>query len=276
MIYFLINNYQTCIYIYFQTSADLFVGVEPETASQAGGEATALNTQLAASQTVPRYPGLRDSSNSDSKSGSESKEGTKSKNKEDQDNGKSQMEEEKDRGKTQNVDNQRGKGKITPIDSDHDSRKRNGAGDDREKGKNWSDSRNRRSKSLSHESSRLLVKDSRRGSTYPPRNNKAINELKDNNKKQMEEQPKLELRKPISSLARIPKRTGTYVDERVMEKDHDERRLSSSNKRDLDERHDYREHEPVRSSKKPRISQERDVPTMEPVTVHTKMNEDIR
>jgi hypothetical protein len=36
------------------------------------------------------------------------------------------------------------------------------------------------------------VKDSRRGSTYPPRNNKAINELKDNNKKQMEEQPKLE------------------------------------------------------------------------------------
>jgi hypothetical protein len=120
------------------------------------------------------------------------------------------------------------------------------------------------------------VKDSRRGSKNPPRKNKAKNELKDNNKKQMEEQPKLEHRKPISSLPRIPKRTGTDVDERVMEKDHDERRLSSSNKRDLDERHDYREHEPVRSSKKTRISQERDVPTIEPVTVHTKMNEDIR
>jgi hypothetical protein len=73
-----------------------------------------------------------------------------------------------------------------------------------------------------------------RGSKNPPRKNKAKNELKNNNKKQMEEQPKLEHRKPISSMSRIPKRTGTNVDERVMEKDHDERRLSSSNKRDLE------------------------------------------
>ena len=217
------------------------------------------------------------SSNSDSKSGSESKEGTKSKNKEDQDNGKSQMEEEKDRGKTQNVDNQRGKGKRTPVDSNHDSRKRNGAGDDREKGKNWSDSRNRRSKSprLSHERSRSPVKDSGRGFKNPALKNIAKNKLRNNNKKQMEE-PKLGHRKPISSFSRIPKRTGTDVDERVMEKDNDERRLSSSNKRYLDKRHDYREHEPIRSSETPRISQEGDVPTMEPVTVHTKMNEDIR
>jgi hypothetical protein len=36
------------------------------------------------------------------------------------------------------------------------------------------------------------VKDSGRGSKNPPRKNKAKNELKNNNKKQMEEQPKLD------------------------------------------------------------------------------------
>lgn len=179
---------------------------------------------------------------------------------------------EEDHGRS---DTQRGKSKRNRGDEVENRRKIDErSSENRERSKNY-EAHSRRSKSprprSSLERSRSPVKG--KGSKRETKNrNKTENKGELKNKKLTEEsreEQKTEQRLPISSLPRIPKRAGSDIDDR--NKDLDDRRLSCSNKRDLDERHDLKISE--RSNKKPRISQERD---LGPVKVETHMTEDIR